>query len=147
MSLDKLRHRLHKVRFYGSFFPKTIPLISASSLMAIANGSIAITNNNGDNGHPCLVPRDKTNLDDRTPFVTTEEVGSVYKILTYLAKVSPKPKRSNTENIYGHSTLSNAFSASNEMTTPPFAQKFEWLIILSNRLTLWDDDLPLTKPV
>ena len=89
--------------------------------MAIANGSIAITNNNGDNGHPCQVPRDRTNLDDRTPFVTVEEVGSEYKIMTHLAKVSPKPKRSNTENIYGHSTLSNAFSASNEMTNPEFA--------------------------
>lgn len=84
--------------------------------------------------------RDKTNLDDRASFVIMQ-VGSVYKILTHLTKVFLKLKRSNTENKFDHITLSSAFLTSNGMTTPPFAQRPEWLLILSNHLLFWDEDL------
>ena len=37
-------------------FPIQIPLISFSSLIAVAKTSKTMLNSSGENGHPCLVP-------------------------------------------------------------------------------------------
>ena len=41
---------------FTSSFPICIPLISLSSLIAVARMSKTMLNNSGENGHPCLVP-------------------------------------------------------------------------------------------
>ena len=41
---------------FTSFFLTWIPLISFSSLIAVARTSRTMLNNSGESGHPCLVP-------------------------------------------------------------------------------------------
>ncbi len=94
--------------------------MDGSSLMAAASGLMASANSNGDIGQPCLVPRANANSGDFRPLVITLAVGEEYKILTHLINTSPKLNLESTEYKYGHSTLSNAFSASNDMTNPEF---------------------------
>lgn len=103
------------------FSPSLSPSMDGLSLMAAASGSIASANSSGDIGHPCLVPRARAKPGDLRPLVMTLAVGEEYNILTHLINASPNLNLESTENKYGHSTLSNAFSASNEMTNPEFA--------------------------
>lgn len=80
--------------------------------MAAARGSIKMVNNEGESGHPCLVPRCSVKLRDVSPLVITVAEGEVYKILIQLINDSPKPNLSNVENKNFQFTLSKAFSAS-----------------------------------
>uniref|UniRef100_A0A8D1GZK6 Uncharacterized protein n=1 Tax=Sus scrofa TaxID=9823 RepID=A0A8D1GZK6_PIG len=41
---------------FTSFFPIGVPFIFLSSLIAMARPSKTMLNNNGERGHPCLVP-------------------------------------------------------------------------------------------
>uniref|UniRef100_A0AAR2KC77 Uncharacterized protein n=1 Tax=Pygocentrus nattereri TaxID=42514 RepID=A0AAR2KC77_PYGNA len=56
----------------------SIPLISCFCLIAWLKGSINKENNNGDIGHPCLVPRSSTNELERSPFILIFALGLSY---------------------------------------------------------------------
>uniref|UniRef100_A0A3B5Q1N0 Uncharacterized protein n=1 Tax=Xiphophorus maculatus TaxID=8083 RepID=A0A3B5Q1N0_XIPMA len=67
-----------------------IPLIILFSLIAHANGSIAIINNSGDSGQPCLTPALIAKGRVMVPFTTATLLHSLYKVLIHLLNVSPK---------------------------------------------------------
>lgn len=94
-----------------------IPVKCCEHLNAMDRGSMAKVKSKGLRGHPCLVPLDRGNDFERTLFVITDALGEKYNNLINERNCVPKPNLSNAENKYFHSTLSNAFSASSEMTT------------------------------
>lgn len=59
--------------------------------MAIAKGSMKMVNNEGESGHPCLVPLCSVNLCDVIPLVVTVAESEVYKVLILLINDSAKP--------------------------------------------------------
>lgn len=94
-----------------------MPVKCCEHLNAMDRGSMAKVKSKGLRGHPCLVPLDRGKGFERTLFVITDALGEKYNNLISQRNCVPKPNLSNTENKYFHSTLSNVFSASNEMTT------------------------------
>lgn len=59
---------------------RVIPQTCALERRAIARGSIAMANNNGERGQPCLVPRCSLKYSEKTLLVRTEALGAAYKI-------------------------------------------------------------------
>ena len=61
-----------------SSFPIWIPLISFSSLIAVAKTSTTMLNNSGESGQPCLVPHLSGNGFSFSPLRTRLAVGLSY---------------------------------------------------------------------
>ncbi|AAU10898.1 hypothetical protein LDVICp052 [lymphocystis disease virus-China] len=81
-------------------------------LIEQAKGSIAIINNNGLRGQPCLIPFfSKKNIDCLSP-VQTHAEGLSYINFTHAIKFSPKPNLFRVSNKYDRFKKSKAFSAS-----------------------------------
>ncbi len=70
---------------------RIIPLKLEDLRSAAANGSIDIANNNGERGHPCLLPRCKGKYSEYTLFVHTEATGETYNNLIHEIKSAGKP--------------------------------------------------------
>lgn len=123
--------------------PTWIPGKSGSLWIASARGSSASAKSKGLKGQPCLVPLWGSKACEIMLFVVTEALGLVYKSLTQLINILPKPKASRVENKYCHSTLSNAFSASKERTAAGEGAFWEVhmmsikRLILSAELRVW----------
>ena len=66
---------------FTSFFPILIPLISFSSLIAVAKTSKTMLNNSGESGHPCLVPDIRGNVFSFSPLRIMFPVGLSYMAL------------------------------------------------------------------
>uniref|UniRef100_A0A8C9WVN9 Uncharacterized protein n=1 Tax=Sander lucioperca TaxID=283035 RepID=A0A8C9WVN9_SANLU len=64
-------------------FPILIPAISSLARMASASCSIAKLNKNGDKGHPCRQPLNKSNFSVRVPFIHIWACGLLYIVLTH----------------------------------------------------------------
>lgn len=113
--------------------------------MAIAKGSKAIVNGSGERGHPCQVPLARSKNGEFTPFVQTAALGALYIIFIHLLKLVPKPNSDRAECKNPYSTLSKAFSASNETaTTGAVLEEFNHIKYKSHhRLSV--DDLPFIK--
>ena len=60
---------------FTSSFPICIPLISFSSLMALARASKTVLNNSGESGHPCVVPEHRGNAFNFSPLSMMLAVG------------------------------------------------------------------------
>lgn len=60
-------------------------------LIATASGSMNMANNEGQSGHPCLVPWCNVKLDDVIPFVVIVALGEVYRVCIQWVNPSPKP--------------------------------------------------------
>ena len=60
---------------FTSSFPICIPLISFSSLMALARASKTVLNNGGESGHPCVVPEHRGNAFNFSPLSMMLAVG------------------------------------------------------------------------
>lgn len=97
--------------------PLLLMPVTCVSILTLDRGSTAKVKRKGLRGHPCLVPLDRGKYFERTLIVMTDALGEKYNNLISERNCVPKPNLSNTENKYFHSTLSNAFSVSNEMTT------------------------------
>ena len=63
---------------FTSSFPICIPLISFSSLMALARASKTVLNNSGESGHPCVVPEHRGNAFNFSPLSMMLAVGLSY---------------------------------------------------------------------
>lgn len=83
--------------------------------IACAKGSRISAKRRGDRGHPCLVPLCKSNCGEIMPFVKTAARGFEYSNLIQDMNPFPKPKAFKVAIKKGHSTLSNALSASKEI--------------------------------
>ncbi len=68
-----------------------IPQTCALDRRAIARGSMAIANNNGERGQPCLVPRCRLKYSENTLLVRTEALGAAYKSLIQEVNMGPNP--------------------------------------------------------
>lgn len=114
--------------------------------MAAARGSRAIVNRSGERGHPCCVPLERSKNYEVTPFVMTAALGELYIIFIHLLKPAPKPNPDRAECRKPHSTLSKAFSASNEIAaTGAVLEEFSHIKCKSLR-KLSVEDLPFIKP-
>ena len=73
---------------FTSYFLIWIPLISFSSLIAVANTSITMLNNSGESGEPCFVSNLSRNGFSFSPLRTMLAVGLSYMAFIMLRKVS-----------------------------------------------------------
>ena len=72
-------------------FPIWIPLISFSSLIALAKTSKTMLNSNGESWHPCLVPDFRGNAFNFSPLKITYTVGLSYMAFIMLRYVPSMP--------------------------------------------------------
>lgn len=131
-----------------SFGPSTsIPWSLWVLLIYSDRGSIAILNNNGGRGHPCLVLLCSCIGLDNDPGVRNLAVGLEY-ISCNICKIRPeKPMCSITSNSHDKETLSNAFSASNvTMTLSAAGEHLACSNATRTFLILATAYLPLMKP-
>ncbi len=125
--------------------PVQIPWMVECDLIAIARGSIASTKSRGESGEPCLVPRLSLNEGEIKLLVSILAEESTKIISIHLRKKTPKPNLASISIKYGHSSLSNAFSASRDRMAVSGAPS-PACTRLRTLLTLWNDWLFLIKP-
>src|SRR5580692_185080 len=109
--------------------PPTCTPFSISSIASSIIVSAYIENNNGDNGQPCLTPLPITPGSESPPTTLTTSCCLIYRSLISLLSLLSTPSSFNTCIILIQSTLSNAFSKSQNiyihiiaMFQTPFAQ-------------------------
>ena len=74
-----------------SSFPIWIPIISVSSLIAVAKSSKSMLSGSGESGHPCLVPDFRGNDFNFSPLRIRFVVGLSYMIFSMLRYVLLMP--------------------------------------------------------
>jgi hypothetical protein len=68
-----------------SSFPICILFISSSCLIALARNSQTMLNNDGESGHPCLVPDFRGNVSSFLPFSMMLAIGLSYTVFIMLS--------------------------------------------------------------
>lgn len=126
--------------------PITTPVISLSSPIACARGSMKRAKRMGLRGHPCRHPLSRNIVLDKSPFILILAVGEEYREFKHLFTWSLKPKQLRTKYKYSHRTESKAFSASRLITTDSISVS-HMVNEVESPLTLSWVCLFFTKPV
>ena len=130
-----------------SSFPIWMSFISSSCLIAVARAGNIMLNKKGKSGQPCLVPDLKGNTCSFCPLSMMLAVGLSYMAFTMFRYVHFMPTLLRVLIINGCWILSNAFSASIDMTMSFLSFiLFTWWITFIDLWLLYQPHIPRINP-